>query len=237
MKAAVPIVHLRTLVGRSDLKATVILIGSAILLSVHRSFGSMEFWAKSFGPIPESYPMLYMFVTAFILLGVIPLLLVRYVFQESPADFGVRIGDWKTGTLSLAILAPIIAVTLLYPASQDQEIRGFYPYVRVAATSPAACAVMEGGRVLLFYTSWEFFFRGFMLFGLRRQFGAWPAVCIQVIPQCLWHIGMPTGELLSSIAGGVLFAVLALRTGSILWPYLLHCFIGLCTDLFMALTR
>jgi membrane protease YdiL (CAAX protease family) len=95
--------------------------------------------------------------------------------------------------------------------------------------------MLEAPRGALFYTAWEFFYRGFMLFGLRRYVGDWLAICIQTIPQCLWHIGMPTGEILSSIAGGILFGIMALRTRSILWPMLLHFSIGVFLDLFIVL--
>lgn len=63
--------------------------------------------------------------------------------------------------------------------------------------------------------------------------GPWLAILVQTIPSCLWHIGVPTGELLSAIAGGILFGVMAIRTNSIVWPFIMHCLIGIVLDLFI----
>jgi membrane protease YdiL (CAAX protease family) len=230
-------VDLRTLAGKKDIKASVIIIGSAVLPALHRCYGSMEFWGKSTGDGSSMAAALFMFATAFILLGALPVVLIRRVFHEPLSAYGISWGDWKAGLAGVAIFVPLIGVLLLYPASQTSEIRAFYPFAREAGTSWESFALLEFSRVALFYTAWEFFFRGFMLYGLREQFGAWQALCIQVVPQCLWHVGMPTGELLSSIAGGVLFALMTLRTGSIVWALILHCFIGICTDALVVVTR
>ena len=237
MNTAIPVVNIRSLVGKTDIKPTVILIGAALIPAVHKAFGSMESWARMFGPSPGISPPLFMFGTACILMGVIPYVLIRTVFKESREEYGLRLGDWKFGALSVVILAPVIGLALLYPASQTGEIRAYYPFTHEAERSWSLFMILQGSRVVFFYTAWEFFYRGFLLFGLRHQFGAWPAICIQVVPQCLWHIGMPTGELMSSIAGGLLFGIMALRTGSILWPMLLHSFIGVCLDLFIVLSH
>lgn len=97
--------------------------------------------------------------------------------------------------------------------------------------------MLEIPRILLFYTAWEFMFRGFLLFGLRPLLGDWMAICVQVVPSSLWHIGLPSGELFAAIAGGVLFGVMAVRTRSIVWPFVLHSLIGVGLDLMIILDR
>ncbi len=237
MKAALQVLDLRTLIGRGELKITVILLASALLPAVQKAWGSIEFFEKIVGADGGLRAPAYMFVTAFLCMAVVPLLTIRGAFRESLRKYGLTLGDWKTGAVCVTVFAPIIGIALLYPASQTAEFQAFYPFARSAANSWTQFVIHELMRIVLFYTAWEFFFRGFILFGLKDHFGAWTAICIQVIPQCLWHIGMPTGELLSSIAGGILFGAMALRTGSILWPWLLHCFIGVCTDVMVVLTQ
>jgi membrane protease YdiL (CAAX protease family) len=170
-----------------------------------------------------------MFLTAFLLLGALPALVVSG-FGERLRDYGVQLGDWKTGVKTILILFPVIAAALLYPASQTAEMRAFYP-------SDPRLAPLEMARGALFYTAWEFFFRGFMLFGLRKYVGDWLAICIQTIPSCLWHIGCPTGEIVASIAGGFLFGLMAIRTKSIVWPFLLHFLIGVGLDVLIVVTK
>lgn len=236
MKTLIKRFGLELLLEEIRLEPTIILIISAVLVTVHRLFGSMEFAERIFLRSSELGSSLFMFGAAFLLLGVIPLATIIVVFRSHPAEYGLRVGDWKSGVRTNAVLIPVIALALLYPASQTSEMRSFYPFAKEAIDSPIAFAKLEIARMLFFYTAWEFFFRGFMLFGLRRYVGDWLAICIQVIPQCLWHIGMPTGEILSSIAGGILFGVIAVRTNSILWPLVLHCMIGLGLDFLIVVT-
>ena len=236
MKAMIETLNVRTLVRTDEIKPTITLMTCSILLSIHRLFGSMEFAVSAFQSSTDLYSAVYMFGTALALLGLVPLAIIVFVYQEKPKSYGLHLGDWKLGLALNVILFPIIALLLLYPASQTGEMREFYPFAKGAGDSAVAFLSLQVPRCLFFYTAWEFFFRGFMLFSLRPHVGAWLAICIQTIPQCLWHIGMPTGEILSSIGGGILFGILALRTHSILWPLLLHCLIGVGLDSLILIT-
>lgn len=224
------------LIKREEIKPTVILISSALFLTLHRYFGSIEFAQSQTVINTFIHPVLFMFLSAFFLLGIIPLLMIRFSFRESPIDFGLRLGDWRFGLGAVAILFPLIALLMLYPSALTSEMRSFYPFDRSITSLSPALFWMELWRCLFYYTAWEFFFRGFMLFGLRRYFGGWMAICIQTIPQCLWHIGMPSGEIISSILGGILFGYMALRSGSIIWPLCLHCLIGIGMDVLILVT-
>lgn len=121
----------------------------------------------------------------------------------------------------------------MYPSSQIPEIRASFPLDKGAGDSILAFLKLQVLRGLLFYSAWEFFFRGFILFGLRKYTGDWMAICIQVIPSSMWHIGMATPEVFSSILAGLLFGILAIRTRSIFWCFLLHYFIGIFLDIFI----
>ena len=69
----------------------------------------------------------------------------------------------------------------------------------------------------------EFFFRGWTLSTLGRKYGA-DAIWLQVVPFALMHIGKPELEQLSTVLGGAFFGILAWRTTSFLWGWLLHWF-------------
>lgn len=236
MNALFKAFDIRSLLHKEDMTPTFILILSALVLSVDRYFGSIEFASRVLSTGRSIEASLFMFSALFLLLGALPLAVILLVFREHPREYGIRLGDWKLGIKMILVLFPLIAAALLLPASQTKEMREFYPLAREAVTSPGWFVVLQIPRVLLFYTGWEFFFRGFMLFGLRRSVGSWLAVCIQTVPQCLWHIGMPTGETMSSIAAGLLFGIMAVRTNSIVWPILLHSLIGVTLDVFIVAT-
>jgi membrane protease YdiL (CAAX protease family) len=62
--------------------------------------------------------------------------------------------------------------------------------------------------------------------------GLGAAVWLQAVASALVHLGKPLAETLAAIPFGLVFAVLAIRSRSLLWPILLHLLIGLMTDLF-----
>ncbi len=229
--------HLRDLAAPGQLKPTVILLSATILLAAHRHFGTPAFW-DSHAPFPGGIEgPLVMFLSAFVLLGVIPLAIVLRGFHERLHDYGLQLGDWRLGLRLIAILFPLICVLMLLPAVRNPEIRLFYPMAPDIAGSASGFATLEIPRTLLFYTAWEFFFRGFLLFGLRPILGDWIAICVQVVPSTLWHIGLASGELFAAIAAGLLFGVMALRTRSIIWPIILHALIGIALDVMILLDR
>lgn len=219
-----------------EFKPTTILLLAALLPSIHKYFGSMEFYTEQFRVSGTAGSSLYLFLTTFLLLGIIPLLLTKFIFREPLFSYGIKLGDWRFGLRFTFPLFILIGILLLIPSSQTMEMRNFYPLHRGASNSVLAFAQYEFLRVVFFYTAWEFFFRGFMLFGMRRYTGNWLAICIQTIPSCLWHIGMPAGEIFASVAGGIVFGIMAVRSGSILWPWLLHCLIGIGLDFFIVIT-
>jgi membrane protease YdiL (CAAX protease family) len=233
---ALNILNIKHVIPKDELKPMSILFSSVLILAAHKSYGTIQFAKQILPDISEYSAVIYMFVSIFILLGILPYFLITVVFKESAKEYGLTTGDWGKGLKLIAIIFPIIAAFVLYPSIYNQEMVSFYPQSKEIATSSSLFLKFEAIRIFLFYTGWEFFFRGFMLFGLRKYVGDAMAICIQIIPSCLWHIGMPTGEIFASIFGGILFGMIALRTGSILYPYILHCLIGITLDLFIVLS-
>jgi len=226
-------IHPQGLYTHDQLKPTLILLLSAILPTVHLYLGSIEFAQKTFPSFGEFETSTFMFFSMFFLMGIIPLLIIKLVFKEALKDYGIRFGDWRNGLPLSIILLLIITGLMLFPSAQVPEFRDAYPFDKTAGDSIFNFLRFEILRGLFFYTAWEFFFRGFILFGLKKYVGDWLAICIQTIPSCLWHVGLPTGEIFASIAAGILFGIIAVRTHSILWIFILHYLIGVLLDLFI----
>lgn len=222
------LLDLRPLLAPEQRRVSLVLFGGTLLLTLHRYLSGAP-------PVPGEAPLSFgpraMFLLTFLGFGVLPALVVKFGFGEKLADYGVRLGDWRTGLTAVGLLFPVIFCVLLLPGSREAQLRAFYPLDRAIGDSVGAFLGFEGLRALLYYSGWEFFYRGFWLIGLRKRLGDAPALGIQVVASCLWHIGMPLGEILAAIPGGLLFGLLALRTGSLLWPLLLHALIGAGTDL------
>lgn len=155
-------------------------------------------------------------VTRALLFGAIPLLVVVLGFRESPARYGLTLGEWRWGLplliAGLAIMTPIIWFFSTFPE--------FVSYYRSASGSLGEVVL----RNLIELVPAEFVLRGFLLFVLLRRIGPLAIVVVQV-PFVLTHIGKPDIELWSTFLGGSIFAWLDWRTRSILWSALGHVYV------------
>src|SRR5204863_6812623 len=125
-------------------------------------------------------------------------------------------GSGGLATLFFAAMLPILLVVSRFAVFQQT-----YPLQLQAAYSWPYLVYFEFtyGFYLL---CWEWFYRGFLTFGLARAFGAVPAIVLQAIAFGIMHWGKPTPEFVSSFFGGAVLAWLALRARSFLPGFYLH---------------
>ena len=108
-----------------------------------------------------------------------------------------------------------------------------YPFYRLAGRSGFDFLVWELSYLSTFVAV-EFFFRGYLLFGLRRAFGS-QALFISMLPYCMIHVLKPAPEALGSIFAGLLLGTLALCTGSLWCGVLLHVTVAVTMDVLASL--
>ncbi len=235
--AAEPTPSVRDLWGRLDRRSAIVLLAVTLLGILFRYFGSKPFY---FRHLASSYAVggnreltagLYHFGSAFVLFGLVPALIVTFVFRESLAGWGVRAGDLSWGWKAFAVVTPVM-VALSWFASKDPEFLAEYPLNRAAGDGPLAFA-FHAAAYLVFYAGWEFGFRGFVQFGLRDRLGDGNAILVQVLASSLLHVGKPFGETLGAVLGGLVWGVVAFRTRSLLVPLTTHWLLGLSLDFFI----
>ena len=192
-----------------DLKLTLIIILSVILPMIdyyqHRITGT------------KAYDRL-------ILYFVIPMVIIILLFRDNPADYGFKIGNWRTGLMWTVIGCVGMAVILWFLA-KTPAMQRYYD-----AKAP------ENTLYLIYITAvdlfgWEFMWRGFLLFGLAAVVGPGPAIWLQAVPFAFMHLGKPEVETLSTIFGGAALGFVAWQSGSFLYPFLIHWFIASFTML------
>jgi membrane protease YdiL (CAAX protease family) len=143
----------------------------------------------------------------------VPLAVGWLLFRDKPRDYGFRIGNWKWALiLTPACLAAMALI--LYGASKMPEFRSYY--YKYAIDWPELLL-----DTALYMFSWEFVFRGYMLFGLEKSIGR-SAIFVQAIPFVLLHLGKPFLETLACIPGGFAFGYIAYRTRSFLPCFIIH---------------
>ncbi|MCD6163291.1 MAG: CPBP family intramembrane metalloprotease [candidate division Zixibacteria bacterium] len=216
---------------QANIKPLTILLYTSIALTVFRYYGSAKFYADKF--IAENSPasQYYYFLSSFVLLGLIPVLIWKVGFKHSLKDMGLSFGDTKKSLLIIAVGLPLMAV-MAYFSSKDPSFLAEYPLYRGLAANQGILPIYIL-MYSLYYIGWEFYFRGFMLFGLRESYGEPASILIQTIPSCLLHIGKPDAEIFASIVAGIAFGWLVLRCRSI-WPiFIFHFGLGVFLDLFI----
>ena len=153
----------------------------------------------------------------FFLEFLIPLGIIVLAWREDPRCFGLRLGDWRLG-LPIAIGGIAVMAVVIWYVSRLTDIHAYYAPV-AGGRSTLRLAIDSGIDMF----AWEFFFRGWTLTTLGRRYGA-DAIWLQAVPFALMHIGKPELEQLTTVLGGAFFGVVAWRTNSFLWGWLLHWF-------------
>ena len=151
----------------------------------------------------------------FFLYLVIPLIIIVVFLREDPREYGFQLGDWKAGLALTGIVIAIAAPILWLTAKGDPTMQEYYEWLLGPELPRYAFLDLIG---------WEFIFRGWLLFGYARKYGH-DALWLQSVPFALAHIGKPEIETLSTIFGGFLFGLVAWRTKSFIYPFLIHYFI------------
>jgi len=184
----------------------------------------------------------------------VPLMAILLFLRQSPSDFGLAAGDKKFGYRAV-IIAILCMVPILWFASTRSSFQNYYgdtlrqplaigyyafdPIVRRPALNLVGLVYYEAMMGFYFFC-WEFFFRGFLLFGLAKFkfLGQYGAVFVQTLPFTLLHWSIvasaskPPLEILSAFFGGLLLGALAIRTKSFFYGFLIHWAIALGLDLF-----
>ncbi len=175
------------------------------------------------------------FSVLFCLFLLIPCLAILS-FSPEPIVFlkeaGMTLGKAGRGWLIVIAGAPL-AVVFGYVGSRDERLRRFYPFSKSACRSPKVFVAYELAYVLLYYVSWEFFYRGILFFPLIPVLGLIPALAIQTGVSTFHHLGHPPTEIIASLVAGFAFGFIAYFTGSFLYPLVLHALAGISTDTFI----
>ncbi|MCS7272654.1 MAG: CPBP family intramembrane metalloprotease [Fimbriimonadales bacterium] len=160
----------------------------------------------------------YILVSSVALLW-LPILVLALLGKRDLAHYGLTRGEVKRGLLyALGMYAAMLP--LLYFALQRPEFRAYYPLDKRTLTDPAYAVYFQ--LVYGYYLfCWEFFFRGFLTFGLYRWLGWW-GIGLQAAAFALLHYGKPTLEVIGSFFAALVLSWVALRVKSFLPCFWTH---------------
>lgn len=158
----------------------------------------------------------------FVFYFVIPAAVILLLFREPLKEYGFQWGNWKEGLVWTLATCVVMSLVLAF-VSQRPEMISYY---RLKSADGLWRAVWESGVDLF---AWEFLWRGVTLFALARVTGPGTAIWLQAVPFTFAHLGKPEIETLSCLFGGAGFGLVAWRSKSFVYPFLIHTFIAAWT--------
>jgi uncharacterized protein len=221
-----------------DRKVVIIFLSVAVLQTISWYYTSRTFFKLNLYNYFKEYERVdliefyYWFIGDFTTFFLIPAIIIKLWFREKVRDYGVKPGDHSTG-IKVSVLFFFIMLPSLWVVSSFPAFEKVYPHIHSARENWSIFIIYEAG-LLLYMFAWEFVWRGYMLFGLREKFGDY-AIFIQTIPFVILHNGKPAAETLGAIIAAIALGILALRTGSMLYGFIIHGSVMITIDLISVL--
>lgn len=204
--------------------ATVLITGALVLLCLEYLVIRPLFYIPS--PRPFA-PMARWAILSFAAYFIVPALIVTLGFKQKLSDFGLTFKGVGRH-LPLYLLLYGLMVPFIWFASRQPAFLRTYPFTADAGRSLPLFLEWEAVYGLQFL-GLEFFFRGFLIFGLEKKFGA-NAIFVMVVPYCMLHFHKPMLEATAAIGAGLILGILAYRTRSIIGGVLIHFAVAMTMD-------
>ncbi len=185
-------------------------------------------WVEITDPYWELYHLLHWISACLIGYVVIPLLYLKVRGDQILRDYYLNPNGFFKHFLSYFILALPVFLLVIW-VSNWPDFQAIYPFYSEAHRSTFDLWVWEFAYLLQF-VALEFFFRAFLLEGLRKWIG-YGAIFVMVVPYCMIHFQKTFAESFGSIFAGVILGWMAMRSRSIWGGVFAHGLIALEMDI------
>ena len=206
-------------IKKLDFKVTYIFMSVAFITFLSLSFSSPNFYYDHFSR-DRFFSRIYWFLADGGLMFILPLISIKFIFKEKLSDYGFTLGDKKFGLITFGLFF-IVMIIVVWIVSGSQTFAITYPQGGSKVRENLVIFILYELCILIYMLGWEFFWRGYTLFGLKSKFGYY-AVFIQMIPFFILHKGKPEIELFASIFAGLILGVQAIRSRSFIYCWILH---------------
>ena len=191
-------------------------------------------YRRTYQPQDHQLAQLLFWVTGSVInYVVLPCLVIKLYLRERIADFGLKFrgilaSSWIYLLMFLAMIGPLAFF------SRTAAFQAKYPFYHLLPSEPfwPRLWTWEAAYICQFFAL-EFFFRGFMVHGLRRRLGFY-SIFVMTVPYCMIHFGKPMPETFAAIVAGIVLGIMSLKTRSIWLGACLHVAVAMSMD-FLAL--
>lgn len=214
-------------IKKLDFKVTYIFLSIAFITCLSLVFSTPGFYYEHFDR-NRFDSRVWWFLMDGTLMFILPLLSIKFIFKEKLSDYGFTLGDKKFGLITFGIFL-FVMIIIVWIVSGTPDFASMYPQGGVKVRESFGIFVFFELCILVYMLGWEFFWRGYALFGLKEKFGYY-SVFIQMIPFFILHKGKPEIELFASIFAGLILGVVALRSRSFIYCWILHWLVMVSMD-------
>jgi hypothetical protein len=185
--------------------------------------------AKRYPTVPPGLlPWLWWAAGCLVVMILVPMLLLKVVAGTGPRATGLKVrGTGRDAWLYLGLF--VIFAPVVWLVSQRAEFRETYPFYRVRGEYGWDLVAFEAAYFLQFL-SVEYFFRGFLVLGLKPALGR-ASILVMLAPYCMIHFHKPMLEAMGAVGAGVVLGSLSWRTGTVVYGWFLHYGVALSMDL------
>lgn len=160
----------------------------------------------------------------------LPALAIKLVFRERLADYGLRPSSSRREFLLYLIMLSVM-VPLVLLASGTGAFAAIYPFYRLQPGEGIYPRLLIWWPLyFLQFAALEFFFRGFLVHGLKHRFGIY-SVLVMTVPYCMIHFAKPWPETIGAIIAGLVLGAVSLESRSIFLGIAAHISVALSLDL------
>jgi membrane protease YdiL (CAAX protease family) len=186
-------------------------------------------WAMLKSPDKRIYQRVWWAAGRLIGYGLIPLLVTKLLLKDSVTQLGFLVKGTRKH-LPLYVGMFLVVAPLVVVASYGPGFQAKYPYYRLGpGESLWPKLFMWEALYASQFVALEFFFRGFIVNGLRQSMG-YAAVFMPIMPYTMIHYGKPLPEALGSVITGFVLGTMALKTRSIWGGAAIHISIACSMD-------
>ena len=158
----------------------------------------------------------------------LPLSIIIFIFREKLSDYGFTFGNKKLALLYTIMGVLITLIVTFVSAKYFPSIRYYYNHIDFN--------IRFFALTFIYMISWEFIYRGFLLFGMSKYIGPTWSNIIQTILFYLTHIGKPQIEAISTLFTGLLFGYISLKSKSVYPMIIIHTTIMTSIVFFISIT-
>ena len=222
--------HPRILYGLSP-QSLGVLAGTAVAICGFWYLGRLDRWEQWYQPhLPTTgwarpvWGFAYFSLMALVFRVGIPALWARKLGMNSH-DLGWKREGQGLRVWPIYVALYLVVLPFVVAASATEAFQAKYPLARALLdaqnTIDAWQFLVYQALYVLVFVSGECFWRGWIVFGLERQFGNY-AILWMLVPYVFAHFGKPLAESLGAIVAGTVLGWLALQHRSVWLGVVLH---------------